>query len=98
MTNNTLRSALNSFFASEPLVVFWIEYLYIGIMTNEQKKISLINWITTLEDELILDQMVGFKKQFLDELPDAIFQLLKTAEAEPEENLLKHKSAKDFLK
>ncbi len=67
-------------------------------MTIEQKKISLINWITTLEDEVILDQMVGLKQSSLDELPVAIIQLLKTAEAEPEENLVKHTSAKDFLK
>ena len=66
-------------------------------MTIEQKKISLINWITTLEDEVILDQMVGFKKPSLDELPSAIVQLLKMAEAEPDENLVKHTSAKDFL-
>lgn len=67
-------------------------------MTIEQKKISLINWITTLEDEVILDQMVEFKKPSLDELPSAIVQLLKMAEAEPDENLVKHTSAKDFLK
>lgn len=67
-------------------------------MTIEQKKISLINWITTLEDEVILDQMVGLKQSSLDELPVAIIQLLKTAEAESEENLVKHTSAKDFLK
>ena len=67
-------------------------------MTIEQKKISLINWVTTLEDEVILDQMVGLKQSSLDELPVAIIQLLKTAEAESEENLVKHTSAKDFLK
>lgn len=83
---------------STALVVFWTEYLYIYIMTIEQKKISLINWITTLEDEVILDRMVGFKKPSLDELPDAVVKLLKMAEAEPDENLVKHTSAKDFLK
>ena len=67
-------------------------------MTIEQKKISLINWITTLEDEVILDQMAEFKKPSLEELPGAIVQLLKMAEAEPDENLVKHTSAKDFLK
>lgn len=67
-------------------------------MTTEQKKISLINWITTLEDELLLDQMVEFKNQSLDELPVAIVQLLKMAEAEPDVKLVKHTSAKEFLK
>ena len=67
-------------------------------MTIEQKKISLINWITNLDDEVILDQIVGFQKSSLDELPDAIVQLLKKAEAEPEENLVKHTSTRDILK
>ena len=82
---------------STALVVLWSENIYLHIMTIEQKKIALINWITTLEDEAILDQMVGFKKSSLDELPGAIVQLLKMAEAEPDENLVKHTSAKDFL-
>jgi len=67
-------------------------------MTIEQKKISLINWITNLEDELILDQITGFQKSSLDELPAAIVQLLKKAEAEPEEKLVKHTSTRDILK
>lgn len=67
-------------------------------MTIEQKKISLIYWITTLEDEVVLDQMADFMKPYLEELPDAIVQLLKMAEAEPDENLVKHTSVKDLLK
>lgn len=67
-------------------------------MTIEQKKISLINWITTLEDEVILDQMVGFKKHSLEELPDAIVELLKMAENETDENLIIHSTAKEYLK
>lgn len=67
-------------------------------MSIEQKKISLINWITTLEDEAVIDQMAEFQNSSLDELPGAIVQLLKMAEDEPDENLMKHTSAKDFLK
>jgi len=66
-------------------------------MTIEQKKIALIKWIATLEDEDVLDQMAGFKRASVDEPPDGIVQLLKMAEAEPDENLVKHSSAKDFL-
>jgi hypothetical protein len=80
------------------LIGFKPEYRYIYIMTIEQKKISLINWITTLEDEVILDQMAGLKKNSLDELPVAVVQLLKMAEAEPDKNLVKHTSTKDVLK
>lgn len=67
-------------------------------MTIEQKKISLINWIISLEDEEILDQMAEFKEPSFDELPGAIVQMIKTAESEPDENLVEHTSAKDFLK
>ena len=67
-------------------------------MTIEQKKISLINWITNLEDEVILDQIVGIQKLSLDELPPAIVELLKIADAEPEGNLTVHTSVRDILK
>jgi len=66
-------------------------------MTIEQKKISLINWITNLEDEAIIDQITGFQKSSLDELPKAIVELLKMAEAEPDENLIKHTNVRDIL-
>lgn len=67
-------------------------------MTVEQKKISLINWITNLEDEAVLDQIAGIQKLSLDDLPDSIVQLLKIAEAEPDDNLTVHTSVRDLLK
>jgi len=67
-------------------------------MTIEQKKISLINWITNLEDEVVLDQISGIQKLSFDELPDAIVELLKIADAEPEENLTVHSTVRDVLK
>lgn len=67
-------------------------------MTIEQKKIALINWITNLENEVVLDRLVELQKSSLSELPDAIVQLLKMAEAEPEENLVKHTNSRDILK
>lgn len=67
-------------------------------MTIEQKKIALINWITNLEDEAIIDQIVGFHKSSLDELPAAIVQLLKIADAESEKDLIEHTNSRDILK
>ena len=67
-------------------------------MTIEQKKISLINWITNLEDEVVLDQISGIQELSLDELPDAIVELLKIADSEPEENLTIHTTVRDILK
>ena len=67
-------------------------------MTIEQKKISLINRMANLEDEAIIDQIVGFRKSSFDELPQAMVQLLKIAEAEPEENLIKPTNSRDILR
>ena len=67
-------------------------------MTLEQKKISLINWITNLDDEVVLDQIAGIQKLSLDGLPDAIVQLLKIAESEPDDSLTVHTSVRDILK
>jgi len=80
------------------LIAFSYEIFYLYLMTIEQKKISLINLITNLENEVVLDQIVDLQKSSLSELPDAIVQLLKMAEAEPEENLVKHTNSRDILK
>jgi len=66
-------------------------------MTIEEKKIALINWITTLEDEVVLDQIVWLKKSSFEELPDAIVKLLQVSEAEPEDSLVKHTNARSLL-
>ncbi|MEP2024469.1 MAG: hypothetical protein ABJH98_13755 [Reichenbachiella sp.] len=67
-------------------------------MTAEQRKISLINWITNLQDEDVLEQIEGIQKSSLDELPDAIVKLLEIANSEPEESLTVHTSVRDILK
>ncbi|MCC5934489.1 MAG: hypothetical protein JJU35_09565 [Balneolales bacterium] len=66
-------------------------------MSIEQKKLILINRIRTLEDELIIDKITDFIEPAGSELPEAILQLLKIADAEPEENLLPHTSITDLL-
>lgn len=67
-------------------------------MTIEQKKISLINWITNLDDETLLDKMTELRQSSLDELPDAIVKLLRMADEESDEKLTSYTSAKDVLK
>lgn len=66
-------------------------------MTIEQKKISLINWITNLDNENIIDEMIDFQKASLSELPSSIVQLLKIADSESEENLIKHSNVRAIL-
>lgn len=46
----------------------------------------------------MLDQIARIKKPILDELPDAIVELLKIAEAESDENSTIHTSVRDILK
>ena len=67
-------------------------------MTIEQKKIALISWITNIDDEAIIDQIVGIQRSSLHDLLDAIVELLRIADAEPEESLTKHTSVRDLLK
>lgn len=67
-------------------------------MTAEQRKISLINWITNLQDEDVLVQIERIQKSSLDELPGAIVKLLEIANSEPEESLTVHTSVRDILK
>jgi len=67
-------------------------------MTIEQKKISLINWITNLNDETVINQIEGFRKTSLSELPKELVELLTIAAAEPIEDCIEHTSAQDILK
>lgn len=66
-------------------------------MTIEQKKISLINWITNLEDESVIDQIEDFRSSTLSELPEEIVELLTISDAAKEENCIEHTSSRDLL-
>lgn len=67
-------------------------------MTIDQKKISLINWIATIDDESVLDQVVSLQKSSIEQLPEAIIQLLKIADSERDDQLSIHTSAREVLK
>jgi hypothetical protein len=66
-------------------------------MTIEQRKISIINWITNLEDERVINQIEGFRKNSLDELPKEIVELLKISDSESLESCIEHTNSKDIL-
>ncbi len=66
-------------------------------MTIEQKKISLINWITNLEDESVIDQIEDFRSSTLDELPKEIVELLEISDAAKKEDCIEHTYSKDLL-
>lgn len=66
-------------------------------MTIEQRKISLINWITNLEDESLIDQIEVFRKTSLDNLPNEIVQLLKVSDTERLDDCMEHTNVRDIL-
>ena len=67
-------------------------------MTIEQRKISLINWITNLEDVSVIRQIEGYRKSSLDELPKEIAQLLKISDSENLDDCIEHTNSRDILK
>jgi hypothetical protein len=66
-------------------------------MTIEQKKISLINWITNLEDEHVIDQIEGFRKSSLEELPKEIVELLEISSSESSDDCIEHTTSRAIL-
>lgn len=58
---------------------------------------SLINWITNLEDETVINQIEGFRKTSLNELPKEIVELLSIAAAENIEDCIEHTNSRDIL-
>ena len=66
-------------------------------MTIEQRKISLINWITNLDDVAVINQIESFRKTSLNSLPKEIVELLSSAAAESDEDCVEHTSARDIL-
>lgn len=66
-------------------------------MTLDQRKISLIHWITNIEDETVISKIEGYRKNTLDELPKEIIELLEMAASEPIENCIEHTNARDIL-
>ncbi|REL33122.1 hypothetical protein DYD21_12760 [Rhodohalobacter sp. SW132] len=67
-------------------------------MTIDQKKISIINWITNLEDESVIDQIEGLRKSSLDDLPKEIAELLSISDSEKHDDCIEHTNSRDILK
>ena len=66
-------------------------------MTLEQRKLSLINWITNLHDEAVITQIERFRKTSIHSLPKEIGELLNMAINEPYEDCIEHTSVEDIL-
>ena len=66
-------------------------------MTIDQKKIALINWITNLKDETIVDLLADLQNKPSGQLPEEIIELLKLSDSTEENDCIEHSSAKSLL-
>lgn len=64
-------------------------------MTIAQRKIELINWITSIENESSIEKLEELKDQFY-QLPSEISEVLIVSESTPDSELIDHTSVKDF--
>lgn len=66
-------------------------------MTIEEKKISLINWINSINDQDIINKIQKLKEESLNELPKEIIELLELSNQAKDEACIKHTSAKKLV-
>ena len=67
-------------------------------MTIEERKIALINWITSIKDESVINQIEDVRASTLDELPEEIVKLLKISDSENLDDCIEHVNSRDILK
>lgn len=67
-------------------------------MTLEQRKIALINWITNLTEESIIDQVEVFRQKSLSDLPNEIAKLLEISDLAKEDECIEHTNSRTLLK
>ncbi len=65
-------------------------------MTVEQRKIELINFITSLDNESLLIRMEELVQASKTDIPDSILRLLELSDKST--NWTEHKSVREFLK
>jgi hypothetical protein len=66
-------------------------------MFIEQRKIELINWITDLKNESLINRMEELKKVSFRNTPKEIISLLDTSNATNPSELVEHTTARDLL-
>lgn len=63
------------------------------IMSIEQRKLELINWITSIHNEDVLNRIEGFRKNPEPAIPDTIIELLHESSSANLEDCTEHTSA-----
>ena len=67
-------------------------------MTIEQRKQALMNWITTIQQEELIEQIEEFRRNPYPALPETILELLKTSRAARREECIEHTSTRELLR
>ncbi len=65
-------------------------------MSLAQRKIDLINWISSLTSEEYLDKLEEIKDSIPTDLPQELLHFLKSADTDSLEGLREHTSVKDI--
>jgi len=66
-------------------------------MSIEQRKIELINWITSLNNESLLNRMEELRKSSTKNTPKEILSLLNLSNQASSDELTEHTTSRDIL-
>jgi len=66
-------------------------------MTIEQRKLALINWITNLTEESVINQIEVFRQKSLSDLPKEIITLLEMSDSARENESVEHTNSRTLL-
>ena len=72
-----------------------INYLY--SMTIEQRKLELINWISTIQREEVINRIEELRGDSDQKIPDTILDLLEESRSSKPEDGIEHTSARKLL-
>lgn len=66
-------------------------------MTIEKRKLELINWITAIQSEDLIERIEDFRNNPQPKIPDTILELLRDSNSANLEDCIEHTSARELL-
>lgn len=66
-------------------------------MSIEQRKIELISWITSLNNESLLNRMEELRRTSIEDTPKEILSLLNLSNKANSDELTEHTTSRDIL-
>ena len=71
--------------------------IYLYCMTIEQRKLELINWISSIQKEDVINRIEQLRDEPDQEIPDTILDLLEESRSSKPEDGIEHTSARELL-